>query len=88
LRPQVLTEQGLAAALVGLAERAGVAVAVEVAVQPLPRAVEASIYFVCAEALTNVVKHAHASRAFISVEVRKRGGHHRHRRRSGWRHGG
>jgi signal transduction histidine kinase len=31
---------------------------------------ESSIYFFCSEALTNVVKHAAASKAFVSVAVR------------------
>jgi signal transduction histidine kinase len=35
----------------------------------LAPAVEATAYFVIAEALTNIVKHARAARAYISVEV-------------------
>jgi signal transduction histidine kinase len=35
--------------------------------EPLPEAIEAAAYFVVAEALTNVVKYAHASQATVSV---------------------
>jgi signal transduction histidine kinase len=33
----------------------------------LPAPIEASVYFFCAEALTNVVKHARASSAWVRV---------------------
>jgi signal transduction histidine kinase len=35
--------------------------------QRLPAPIEASVYFFCAEALTNVVKHARASFAWVKV---------------------
>ena len=38
----------------------------------LPPEVEASVYFVVAEALTNVVKHSQATRAQVTVVVANR----------------
>jgi len=67
IHPAVLTEHGLAAALGGLAARAPVPVLVEADLaERLPPAQEAALYFVAAEALTNVAKYARAG----SVEVR------------------
>jgi signal transduction histidine kinase len=40
-----------------------------VSVGRLPAAVEATAYFVVAEALTNVAKHAHAGRASVAASV-------------------
>ena len=37
--------------------------------EPLPPAVEIAVYFVVAEALTNVAKYAHATAATVSVAV-------------------
>jgi len=67
----VLTEGGLEPALAGLAGR--VALPVEVTAVPagrLPAAVEATAYFVVAEALTNVLRHAGATRAGVSLQRR------------------
>jgi signal transduction histidine kinase len=49
-------------------------VPVEVAVdgERLPAEIEASAYFVVAEALTNVVKHAHAHSAEVRARVEER----------------
>ena len=59
IHPAVLTERGLGAALEALAARARVPVQLDVALgERLPEAVEAAAYFVVAEALTNVAKHA------------------------------
>ena len=69
LRPQALTEHGLFGALADLADRTPLPVEVDVGSERLPPPVEAEIYFVCAEALTNVVKHAHASRAHVAVRT-------------------
>ncbi|HUN31304.1 MAG TPA: sensor domain-containing protein [Trebonia sp.] len=69
VHPPVLTDRGLDAALSGLAARCPVPVdmRVEVPVRPRP-AVEAVAYFVVAEALTNIAKHARASTARVVVE--------------------
>jgi len=64
-----LTNGGLAAALPELASRAPVPVDVDVDVGRVPTAVEAAVYFVCSEALTNVAKHGCASRAQIDVKL-------------------
>jgi signal transduction histidine kinase len=65
----VLTEQGLAAALATLAERAPFAVAVSAPGERLPAPVEAAAYFVCSEALANAAKHADGTRARCEVVV-------------------
>ncbi|WP_329332811.1 hypothetical protein OG252_00545 [Streptomyces sp. NBC_01352] len=67
VRPQSLTTGGLGAALPLLAGRAGLPVSVTVSVGRLPPPVEAAVYFVCAEALTNIAKHAAATRASVEV---------------------
>ncbi|MET9172652.1 histidine kinase [Streptomyces misionensis] len=69
LHPAVLDDRGLDAALSGIAERAPLPVRVEVDLPQRPSpAVEAVAYFVVSEALANVVKHAHAAQAEVSVE--------------------
>jgi signal transduction histidine kinase len=35
----------------------------------LPLAVEGAVYFVCAEALTNIAKHANATRASVAITL-------------------
>lgn len=74
LRPSVLDELGLAAALRRfgreLHERYGIAVTVLVEVpERLPQQVETVLYRVAQEALTNVVRHARAAEASIVVTV-------------------
>jgi signal transduction histidine kinase len=69
IHPAVLTDRGLAVALHGLAERAPLPV--ELTRLPndrLPDPVEAAIYYLVAEAITNVAKYAHATRATVAVE--------------------
>jgi signal transduction histidine kinase len=69
VHPPVLTDRGLDAALSGLAARCPVPVDIKVEVPVRPRpAVEAVAYFVVAEALTNIAKHARASSARVVVE--------------------
>jgi signal transduction histidine kinase len=67
LRPRLLGELGLAAALSELARRAPVPVAVDVLRERLPAEVEAAAYFVVAESLANVAKHADAASAAVAV---------------------
>jgi signal transduction histidine kinase len=70
IHPAVLTERGLATALKGLVERA-TTTPLEVALVPeerLPRSIEAAIYYVVAEAVTNIAKYARATRAVVAVE--------------------
>ncbi|MEU3843435.1 histidine kinase [Streptomyces sp. NPDC028635] len=69
LHPAVLEDRGLDAAISGVAGRAPIPVRVSVDLPSRPSpTVEAVAYFVVSEALTNVVKHAEASRAEVSVE--------------------
>jgi signal transduction histidine kinase len=68
IHPAVLSDRGLQGALEALAGR--LPIPVELSEAPelrLPAPIEAAAYFVVAEALTNVVKYADASHAFVSV---------------------
>jgi len=67
--PRVLTANGLHAGVGALASRTPVPVDVDVSVGRLPAEIEATAYFVVAEALTNVAKHAHARSASVSAHV-------------------
>jgi signal transduction histidine kinase len=70
--PPVLADRGLTGALGGLATSSAVPCRMEVDVPARCAAsVEATAYFVVAEALTNIAKHSQATRA--EVEVRSRG---------------
>ena len=68
VHPSVLTQEGLAAALHSIADRTPLPVSVEAPAGRLPAHVELTAYFVASEALANVVKHARASHAAISVQ--------------------
>ncbi len=69
IHPAVLSDRGLGAALEALAGRAPIPVELaDVPEDRLPEPIEAAAYFVVAEALTNVVKYAHASQATVTVE--------------------
>ena len=68
IHPAVLTDRGLKAALKGLAGRSPVSVElIETPEDRLPSSVESAIYFVVAEALTNVARYAEAQSANVSV---------------------
>jgi signal transduction histidine kinase len=67
--PAVLAHGGLRPAVEGLASRTPVPVEVGVSVGRLPAAVEATAYFVVAEALTNVAKHSGAREAEVTARV-------------------
>ena len=54
-------------ALAGLTGRLPIPVRLDLPRDRLPAPIEASVYFFCAEALTNVVKHARASSAWVTV---------------------
>jgi signal transduction histidine kinase len=69
IHPPILTEEGLGPALSALAGRAPVPIDLSVDPGRLPPAVEATCYFVAAEATANIVKHATATRARIDVDV-------------------
>lgn len=65
--PAVLMQEGLAAAVETLAALAPLPVTARIEPARHPEAVEATAYFVIAEALANVARHAHASRAEVSA---------------------
>jgi signal transduction histidine kinase len=66
----VLTELGLMPALRTLARRAPLPVGLEYSTEErCPAPVEAAGYFLAAEALTNVVRYAGATRADVRVDV-------------------
>ena len=68
LHPALLTERGLGTALEALAMRSPIEVQLElVPDRRLPEQIEAAAYYVVAEALANVQKHAGASRVRVQV---------------------
>ncbi len=69
IHPAVLSERGLAAALAGLVARSPLAVELRVSPERAAPSVEAAIYFTVAEALTNIAKHAHATRASVTIDA-------------------
>ena len=69
IHPAVLSQGGLAAALEDVAERLPLPVRVIAPATRVATAVEATAYFVACEALTNVVKHAKAGSATVTVGI-------------------
>jgi signal transduction histidine kinase len=69
LHPTVLSEGGLVPALRALARRSAVAVdlRLELSAERFEESVEVAAYYVVSEALTNAAKHAHASRAQVTI---------------------
>jgi signal transduction histidine kinase len=73
IHPAVLTDRGLDAALSAVVTRCPIPVSLSVDLPNRPSApVESAAYFVVAEALTNVAKHAMANRAHVSIAVQNR----------------
>ena len=68
--PSVLTRGGLRAGVDTVVARLDLPVGVDVPARRFPAEIEASAYFIVAEALTNVVKHAHATRAEVSAALK------------------
>jgi signal transduction histidine kinase len=67
IRPQILTNRGIAAAVESLTGPFPIPVALAIPEQRFPEGIEAACYFLIAEALTNVIKHAEASSATVRV---------------------
>jgi signal transduction histidine kinase len=67
IHPAILSDRGLAPALEAVAARSSVPVKLTAPDERLPAPVEAAIYYVVSEALTNVAKYAQAS--CVTVEV-------------------
>jgi signal transduction histidine kinase len=70
LHPAILTDRGLAPALQAIATRAPFKVEIDgVPSERLPAAIEAAIYYVVAESLTNAAKHSGASEARVGLSA-------------------
>jgi len=67
--PSVLTHGGLRAGIDALGSRTPVPVETDVSVERLPPPVEATAYFVVAEALTNVAKHSSAGHVAVVARI-------------------
>jgi PAS domain S-box-containing protein len=67
--PAVLTQGGLRAGVAAVVARLNLPVRVDVPSERLPAEIEASAYFIAAEALTNVVKHSHAASAEVTASL-------------------
>lgn len=68
IHPAILTDRGLSAALLALSHRAPLPVEItETPGDRLPPPVEAAAYYVVSESLTNVARHAGASRAEVEI---------------------
>jgi signal transduction histidine kinase len=69
LHPAALTEQGLGPALEAVAQRLPIDVSISAPPDRLPENIEATVYYIVSEALTNVTKHAQADRANVSIAL-------------------
>jgi PAS domain S-box-containing protein len=69
LHPSILVNRGLRAAIVALTAKAPLPVTFDVPERRLAPSIEAACYYVTAEALTNVAKHAAASEARVDVTI-------------------
>ena len=67
--PVDLARGGLRGGIDAVVERLDLAVEVDLPPERFPAEIEASAYFIVAEALTNVVKHAHAESAAVSAWI-------------------
>lgn len=72
VHPATLTRDGLAAALADLVRRIPLEVRLTVLSAPLDPVAEATLYFVCSEALANAAKHAGS--ASIAIDLRQADG--------------
>jgi PAS domain S-box-containing protein len=67
IQPQILTNRGVGAAVESLTGPLPIPVTIQIPDRRFPEGVETAAYFVVAEALTNVIKHAEASRATVRL---------------------
>jgi signal transduction histidine kinase len=68
--PAALMHGGVKAGVDTVVARLDLPVHVDVPAERFPAEIEASAYFIVAEALTNVVKHAHAEHATVTARVK------------------
>ncbi|OBF89139.1 signal transduction histidine kinase [Mycolicibacterium flavescens] len=70
IAPTILSDRGLDAALSAVVHRAAVPTTLDIDLpRRIPEETETVAYFVVAESLTNVARHAHASRAIVTVRL-------------------
>ncbi len=70
MAPTILSDRGLDAALSAVVQRAAVPTTLNIDLpRRIPEEIESVAYFVVAEALTNIAKHAQASRADVMVRL-------------------
>ena len=67
LHPAILTDRGLLQALETLAARVPVPLEIDAPAERLPGHIEATIYYIVSEAVTNVARHADASQASVTI---------------------
>jgi signal transduction histidine kinase len=67
IHPAILSDHGLRYALDALAARLDIPVTIELPAERLPADLEATVYYIVSEAMTNVAKHAAATTARVSV---------------------
>lgn len=69
IRPQILTNRGVAAAVESLTAAFPIPVVLAIPEERFQEGIEAAAYFFIAEALTNVIKHAQATAATVRATV-------------------
>jgi signal transduction histidine kinase len=68
--PPAVTHGGIRAGVHDVLKDLDLPVQVELPAERFPVEIEASVYFIVAEALTNTIKHSHASAAQVTVQAR------------------
>ncbi|MDN3358128.1 GAF domain-containing sensor histidine kinase [Actinomadura sp. DC4] len=70
LHPASLSRGGLRPALTSLVRRFAIPVELNVSIDGrLPEVIEVAVYYIVSEALTNVLRHAHANRARVDLSI-------------------
>ncbi len=70
LDPGLLSERRLAGALADLADRSAVPIELTIDIgEPQEPSIERALYYVASEALTNIVKHAHAAGVWLCLGI-------------------
>jgi PAS domain S-box-containing protein len=73
IRPQILTTRGVRAAVESLTGPFPIPVTIDIPERRFPETIEAGAYFFVAEALTNVIKHAEATAASVTLTAQDTG---------------